>query len=142
MSRIFCNSNLFKHYLNQANQETFERGYNILDNYNQIDDPQKFKIRKNVCIINITTELLKKILNKEDLIQNDIIICENSGKGNCFYKTLSQFYTNKEVYHIYYRKETCKSIENIKELDKQNYLFIYVDNFTTLSYEDYLNNMI
>ena len=56
-----------------------------------------------------------------------------------FYKALSQFYTNKKAYHIYYRKET---IENKKEIDKQNYPFIYVDKFTTLSYEDYFNNMI
>ena len=110
MSRIFCNSNLFKHYLNQASQDIFEWGYNVLDNYNQIDDPQMYEIRKNVYIINTKTDLLNKILNKEDLTQNDVIICENSGKSNCFYKALSQFYTNKQAYHIYYRKETCKSI--------------------------------
>ena len=101
-----------------------------------------FEIRKKVYIINTTTVLLNKLLNKEDLTQNDIIICENSGKGNCFYKSLSQFYTNKETYHIYYRKETCKSIENKKEIDKKNYPFIYVDKNNTLCYEDYFNNMI
>ena len=44
MSRIFCNSNLFKLYLSQASQDIFERGYNVLDNYNQIDDPQIYEI--------------------------------------------------------------------------------------------------
>ena len=29
-----------------------------------------------------------------------------------------------------------------KEIDKQNYSFIYVDKFTTFSYEGYYNNMI
>ena len=101
-----------------------------------------FEIRKNLYIINTKTDLLNQILNKEDLTQNDVIICGNSEKGNCFYKSLSQFYTNKETYRIFYRKETCKSIENKKEIDKKNYPFIYVDNFTTLSYEDYFNNMI
>ena len=28
----------------------------------------------------------------------------NSGGGNYFYKTISQFFTNKENYHFYYRK--------------------------------------
>ena len=114
MSHIFCNSNLFKHYLNQASQDIFEWGYNILDNYNQIDDPQMYEIRKNVHTTNTKTDLLNKILNKEDLTQNDVIIYENSDNGNCFYKALSQFYTNKEAYHIYYRKETFKSIEKNK----------------------------
>ena len=110
MSRIFCNSNLFKHYLNQAGQDIFEIGYNVLHNYNQIYGSKMYEIRKNVYIINTKTDLLNKILNKEDLTQNDVIICEKSGKSNCFYKALSQFYTNKQAYHIYYRKETFKSI--------------------------------
>ena len=79
MSRIFCNSNLFKHYLNQAGQDIFEIGYNVLHNYNQIYEPKTYEIRKNVYIINTKTDLLNKILNKEDLTQNDVIICENSG---------------------------------------------------------------
>ena len=85
-----------------------------------------YEIRKNVYIINTKTDLLNKNLNKEDLTQNNVIICQNSGNGSCFYKALSQFYTNKEDYQI----------------DKQNYSFIYVDKFTTLSYDGYYNNMI
>ena len=80
-----------------------------------------YEIRKNVYIINTKTDLLNKILNKEDLNQNVVILCQNSGKAKCFYKVLNQFYTNKEAYHIYYRKETYKII------DKQNYpLFMLI----------------
>lgn len=44
----------------------------------------------------------KNIHNKENIDFDLIIKMPNTGRGSCIFKTLSQFFTNKETYHVYF----------------------------------------
>ena len=142
MANYLYNSNLFQSYFKSPNKEYLEYGYNVLSQKYIIEAPQLYELIKDVYIINTNKQILNKILNKDDINQKDVTICRNSGKGNCFYKSISQFYTNKEIYHIYYRQEICKLIDNKKDFDKINCLYIFINNNITLTYNEYFNNMI
>jgi len=81
--------------------------------------------------------------NKKQINESDVIIIPNSGDENCFYKCISQFYHNKEEYHIYYRKLICEFI-NSKKVHEMNQYAYLPDNYNnkTLLYNDYFNKMI
>ena len=93
-------------------------------------------------MITTNTELINKLLNKIDLNEKDIIIINNSGSGNCFFKCISQFYTKKESYHYFYRKKVCLIIKSKYEQDMINYPYIYDNNKNWISFEDSFNNII
>ena len=57
--------------------------------------------------------------------ERDIIINQNSVNGNCFYKSISQFYYNKEIYHNYFRKTIAEYIELNKQEECIKYPYIY-----------------
>ena len=80
----------------QQNMINIESGYNVLKDNGIIKD--QFFINLNINIMNI-------INSKLSLNQNDIKLCQNTGGGNCFFKVISQFYHNTEIYHAYYRKK-------------------------------------
>ena len=95
--------------------QDIEVGFNVLNgNQNLIIYPElKFK-RKDLFFINTNKPLIDKINKKENLSNKDVVQIPNTGKRNCFFKTLSQFYFNEESYHIYYRKIICEYINTIK----------------------------
>ena len=117
MSSIF-DSNLLNSYYQVFNNINKERGYNVITYANDIKSPDLKEYKKNVFIINLTHNLIDKLNNKKQINDSDIIIIPNSGGGNCFYKCLSQFYLNKEEYHIYYRKLIYEYIIN-KKINKK-----------------------
>lgn len=67
-------------------------------------------MKKEWILFFITTnQIFPKILNKEILTEKDAIIAPNS-RWNCFYKTITQFYKNKENYHFHDRKIIARLI--------------------------------
>ena len=89
-----------------------------------------------------TNNIFNKIKNKEQLTQKDIIVIPNSGNGNCFFKIISQFYTNNEKYYYYYRKKIVEYIFTQINIDKIKYLYIYYNNNNIITYMDNLNKLI
>jgi hypothetical protein len=91
-----------KYQINEQNQ--LEYGFNVLNINVAIMIPPNNPIRKNLFIINTNANIDNKVKNKIDVANNDVVRINNSGARNCFFKVISQFLMNKEVYHIFYRK--------------------------------------
>ena len=114
MSKIFFSSNIFsnKNSIQNINYNVYsdvnEIGFNVLLNKNMVPHPQNKEERNNIFLINNDNNLLQKMNNKNSLNEGDILVILNSANGNCFYKSLSQFYYNKEMYHIYFRKKNFR----------------------------------
>jgi hypothetical protein len=101
MSKILINSQKFgKSFQSQTNDK--EQGFDVLLNKDIINDPPKIINRRDIYFITVSKNLCDKIKNKKILTQDDVLIAQNTGDGNFFYKALSQFYHNTEEYHIYY----------------------------------------
>ena len=86
--------------------------------------PPNKEERNNIFLINNDNNLLQKMNNKNSLNEGDILVIPNSANGNCFYKSLSQFYYNKEMYHIYFRKKIAEYIELNKNEECIKYPYI------------------
>ena len=118
MSKIFFSSNIFsnKNSIQNINYNVYsdvnEIGFNVLLNKNMVPHPPNKEERNNIFLINNDNNLLQKMNNKNSLNEGDILVIPNSANGNCFYKSLSQFYYNKEMYHIYFRKKIEEYILN------------------------------
>ena len=76
-----------------------EVGYNVLKNKNLIKEPPIQALRRYQYFINTNRIILDKIKNKEKLTNLEITICDNTGGGHCYFKTISQFFNNTEKYH-------------------------------------------
>ena len=101
MLKILINSQKFgKSFQSQTNDK--EQGFYVLLNKDIINDPPKIINRRDIYFITVSKNLCDKIKNKKILTQDDVLIAQNTGEGNFFYKALSQFYHNTEEYHIYY----------------------------------------
>ncbi len=73
---------------------------------------------------------------------SDINVCDNTGGGNCFYKSLSQFYYKNEKYHIYFRKIIAELIKSKKHEDCLKFQFIYKNEKDILIYLEYFEELI
>ena len=100
MNSFLFNSNYFNSYINSSSNPLTENGYNVLSDNRQIQSQNLNEIRMNLFFIS-TNQIFPKIINKEKLTEKDILIVPNSRGENCFYKTISQFFTNKENYNKY-----------------------------------------
>lgn len=103
----------------------------------QIKEPVLTEKRRNLYFITLN-EIFTKILNKEELTEKNIIRIPNSGMGNCFYKTISQFFYNNENFHYYIRKKVAELIFSKLDEDKVKYPYIYYNNNTIISFMDNL----
>ena len=95
-----------------------------------------------IYVINTNASVYENILNKKDLSNYLVKQIPNSGRGNCFYKCISQFYNNKETYLLYYRKKVCMCINNKKDIDQINYPYIYGNNNKWMTYMENFNKII
>lgn len=115
-------SHNFLNKLNVCDFDKLEIGFKVLNNNINIPEPDENDKRKNLYLINTNQNLKYKLENKIVLNEQDVVRIRNTGNGNCYYKCLSQFYTNNEIFHMYYRKIICELIETLKEWDKLNFL--------------------
>ena len=122
--------------------DAHEIGYNVLHNKNNILNPPKNEERKNIFFINTDNILMQKINTNNSLDERDIIVIPNSANGNCFYKTISQFYYNKEIYHNYFRKTIAEYIELNKQEECIKYPYIYKNEHDILTWHEYFNELI
>ena len=118
-----------------------EIGYNVLSDNDQIKKPDIKENRSNIYYIN-NNDLNNKIRNKDMLTEENIYIIPNSGSGNCFYKTASQFFNNKESYHYYYRQKNAEYIFNKINEDYKKYPYIYYNDNKIPTYMKNFNNLI
>ena len=131
MSKIFFSSNIFANPNSLQNKasniimDANEISYNVLLFKNNIINPPKSEERNNIFLINTDNVLMPKIIIKNSQSEIDIIIILNSANGNCFYKSISQFYYNKEIYHNYFRKTIAEYIELNKQEECIKYPYIY-----------------
>ena len=123
----------YNQFKQQQNMINIESGYNVLKDNGIIKD--QFFINLNINIMNI-------INSKLSLNQNDIKLCQNTGEGNCFFKVISLFYHNTEIYHAYYRKKLAFEINIIKNSEANKFPYNYKNNNETLTFVDYFNQMI
>ena len=130
-------SNYLKLYTNNN-----DKGYNIIINKDNIQDPPKNRKRKDLYFVNKLNNLINKIINKKELTEDDIILIENKADGNCFFLVLSQYFNEDEIYQIYYRKLIALYIDSKKHIDKIEFPFIYKSENTILIYEDYYKELI
>ena len=141
MNSFLFNSNYFNSYINSSSNPLTENGYNVLSDNGQIQSPKLNEIRMNLFFIT-TNQIFPKIINKEKLTEKYILIVPNSGGGNCFYKTISQFFTNKENYHFHYRKLIAELIFSKYKEDNIKYPFIYYNNNSIITYAENFNKLI
>ena len=145
MSKIFFLSSIFQNCSNLQQNNNIknnqEMGYDVLANKAYIKDTPKSKARSDIFFINKDINLMAKINGKQNLTEEDIDICPNSGGGNCFYKAISQFFFNTENYHIFYRKEISEYIEKKKDTDSINYPYIYKNEKDMLTWHEYFNEL-
>ena len=141
MKSFIINSKYFSSFKSLSNNQLTEIGYNVITDNGQIKEPELTEKRSNLYFISLN-EIFQKISKKEDLTERDIIRVSNSGMGNCFYKTISQFFYNKENYHYYIRKKISELIITKINEDKEKYPYIYNDNNTITSFMDYFNKLI
>ena len=92
-------------------KDKLEIGLNVLGKNITIQEPNENEKRQNLYIINNNTNLKYKIENKIVINEKDVVRIKNTANGNCYFKCLSQFFTNIESYQIYYRKLICELIE-------------------------------
>ena len=148
MAKRFFSSNMFlltvSGHKNLDNNMigAHEIGYNVLHNKNNLLNPPQNEERKNIFFINTDNKLMQKLNTKNLLDERDIIVIPNSANGNCFYKTISQFYYNKEIYHIYFRKTIAEYIESKKQEECIKYPYIYKNEAEVLTWHDYFNELI
>ena len=98
MNSLIINSKYFYSYRSASNNILTETRYNVITVNGQIKEPGLTEKRRNLYFITLD-EIFKKILNKEELTERNIIRIRNSGMGNYFYKTISQFFYNNEKFH-------------------------------------------
>ena len=97
MNSFLFNSNYFNSYIKSSTNPLTENGYNVITDKGQIQSPKLNEKRMNLYFIT-TNQIFPKLINKEILTEKDIIIVPNSGKGNCFYITISQFLLIKRIF--------------------------------------------
>ena len=92
MSKIFCNSPIFSNQ-NQSNQckyiksnQNIEIGFNAIKNKKLIQSPPVDEFRTNLYFINVNQNLTKKINEKQNIDEKEVLISANTMNGNCFYK--------------------------------------------------------
>jgi len=111
----------FKNEINDNNNTDFTLNNNKRDNNNYINE-----------------QLYQKILNHENISKDMIDIKDVEGDGNCFYRAISQFLLNNELFHQSIRDEIFK---RAKKRDKNDLKGINLLENTNLSATNYINNM-
>lgn len=74
MEDLFKNKDLFKNYFYKSSIDLNENGFNVMNETQrefQIPNPNEY--RKDIYMININSNIIEKINNKEDLIYKEII---------------------------------------------------------------------
>ena len=98
----------------------------ILDPYIVI--PEYFFIDKYCLQRKKNKFLYHKVLKKEIIYKNEIIILNVIGDGNCYFRNLSLYFTNNENYHIFFRELLYIYINKNKEdIIKENPFHLYKD---------------
>ena len=72
--------------------------------------------------INTEQNIMAKLNGKLNLTELDVDVIQNTSRGNCFYKSISQFYLDTEEYHIFYRKQIAEYIDLKKDTYSINIL--------------------
>ena len=145
MSKIFFLSNIFQNHTAKTKNinkgQAYEVGYDVLANKLNINDPPNNIKRANIFFINTEPNLMAKLNGKLDLGESDVDVIQNSGAGNCFYKSISQFYLETENYHLYYRKQIAEYIESKKATDSINYPYLYKNEKDILTWHEYFDEL-
>ena len=98
----------------------------ILDPYIVI--PEYFFIDKHCLQRKKNKFLYHKVLKKEIIYKNEIIILNVIGDGNCYFRNLSLYFTNNENYHQFFRELLYIYINKNKEdIIKENPYHLYKD---------------
>ena len=84
---------------------------------------------------------MHKINSKIKIDQNDVNLLINKTDGYCFYRVISQFYNQDEIYHICYRKELMVHINKKNDNDKIAYPYIFKKESLMLEYDEYFNEI-
>lgn len=132
-------------YLKSLNntEDNKEVGFDTLNaDIKTIEKPTLKNMRKDIYYINSNPTLVHNIIKKVNLTNKDVVQINNTGYGNCYFKAISQFYTNNEKFHIFYRKSLCEYIASIIDNEKIQYPYIYGNNNTWLSFMDNFYNII
>ena len=124
------------------------RQINNLNNYinktfkNEIDDNNNnnFILNNNKGDNNkyINEQLYQKIINHENISKDIIDIKNVEGDGNCFYRAISLFLLNNELFHQSIREEIFKKAQKREKNDLKG---INLLENTDLSATNYINNM-
>ena len=121
---FFISSNFNKPKLIIKN---YEQGFNVLINKDNIPEPDTSNTANDIYFKNKNQNIIQKIQNKRILTEKDISIINNTGRGNCFYKAISQFYCHNEDYHLYYRKRIAEYIDSIYNIESNIYPEMYIN---------------
>lgn len=89
-----------------------EKIKNVFIDYKLLPIPNRNNLSNNFFKSIEDSELNKKIYNKQDLTNDDVVRIEVKGDGNCFYRVLSTFFYNNENYHLYFRYLIAKYIND------------------------------
>ena len=84
--------------------------------------------------------LLKKFINKEDIIINTKNIIDNTGGGDCWFKTISLALYKDEEYHLTIRKKIYESLVSKKSYFEENGLTINTNN-QIIQISDYIEQI-
>ena len=145
MSKIFFLSNIFQNNTSKTTNintgQNYEVGYDVIANKLKINNPPNSIMRTNLFFINTEQNIMKKLNGKLNLTELDVDIIQNTEGGNCFYKSISQFYLGTENYHIYYRKQIAEYIESKEATDSINYPYIYKDEKDILTWHEYFEEL-
>ena len=145
MSKIFFLSNIFQNNTSKSTNintgQNYEVGYDVIANKLKINNPPNSIMRTNLFFINTEQNIMKKLNGKLNLTELDVDVIQNTGGGNCFYKSISQFYLGTENYHIYYRKQIAEYIESKEATDSINFPYIYKNEKDILTWHEYFEEL-
>ena len=99
--------------------------------YNQFQIPESVDVYNSLYNASIN-EYVNQFINNNDKIKSNMFKqIQIYPDGNCYYRALSKFMTNKEIYHPFYRNMKYNYIKDNKKT------FLELD-----SYVDYLEHNI
>ena len=82
----------------------------------------------NIIKIDPLSPIMKQIKKKENIIIKDTNFIENTGGGDCYYKSLSQCLYGTEIYHYALRQKIYKSLHNKSEQYNNSGITINIGN--------------
>ena len=74
---------------------------------------------------------MNRIKNRENIFFKTADFIENTGGGNCYYKSLSQCLYGSEIYHFSIRQKIYESLHKKKDQYNNNGITINIGNINT-----------